>query len=90
MTDDAEELFFGALLAEGLDDLHGLEALLGYSDDLALLFADFFCGCFNGLLESGDEEQQKGRDGEGDEGEVPIEPEHEAEHADDGERRREC
>ncbi len=71
--------------AEGFDDLHGLEALLDYGDDLALLFADFVGGGLDGFFEARDEEEQEGCDGEGDEGEVPVEPEHEAEHADDGE-----
>ncbi len=40
----------------------------------------------DGLLEARDEEQQERRDGDGDQGEVPVEPEHQAEHADDGEQ----
>ena len=62
---------------------HGFEALLHDRDDFALLFADLVRGGFHRLLEAGDEEEQEGRDGQGDEGEIPIEPEHEAQHADD-------
>ena len=39
-----EQVFFRLLLAEGFDDLHGFEPLLGDGDDLALFFADFL-GC---------------------------------------------
>ena len=44
LADVVEEIFFGLLLAEGFDDLHGFEALLGDGDDLALLFADLVGG----------------------------------------------
>ena len=51
----------------------------------ALLFADVVGRFFDGFFESRDEEEKEWRYGYGDEGEVPVEPEHEAEHADDGE-----
>ena len=58
LADVVEKVFFCLLLAEGFDDLHGLQALLGHGDDLALLLADLVGCLLDGLLEPCDEEQK--------------------------------
>ena len=60
--------------------------MLYHGDDLALFLTDFVGRLFHRLLEARHEEQQKWRDPHGDQGEIPVEPEHQTEHADDGQQ----
>jgi hypothetical protein len=78
-------VFFNLFAVEGFNHLHRLKSLLNYGDDLRLFLANVVRSFFNGLLESRDEEEKEWRHCEGDEGEIPVEPEHQAQHAQNGE-----
>jgi hypothetical protein len=82
----ASWLLLEFLAAEGLDDAHRFEALLDDCDDVALVAADLVRRRFHLLVEARDEEQQEGGGANGDQREVPVEPEHDADHAEDGQQ----
>ena len=71
------------LPAERLDDAHRAQALLDDGDDVALPLAHLALHFLDRLLEAHHEQQQERRDADGDQREVPVEPEHEPQHADD-------
>ena len=71
---------------ERLHHAHGFQALLHGGDDVALLFAYFVSGGFYVALEAGNEEQQERRHRQRDQSKIPVEPEHEADHANDREQ----
>jgi hypothetical protein len=71
------------LATEGFDGAHLLTALLDDGDDIALAASDFVGGFLDGIFEAGDEEKKEGCNSDGDQREVPIEPEHNGEDADD-------
>ena len=54
--------------------------------DLALANADVARRLLHRLLEAEDEQQQERRERDCDQGEVPVQPEHQAQHEDDGQR----
>ena len=56
-----------------------------HGDNPTLLFSHFVRGFFHGLLKAREQQQHKRRDRDGDQREIPIEPEHDDEHRDDGE-----
>ena len=72
--------------SEGLDDPHGLQALLHHGDDFRLFLAHLVRRFLHRLLESRHEEQQEGGHRDRDQGEVPVQPEHQTEHGDDGQQ----
>ena len=82
-ADLAEPRRFDVLCAEGLHRSHRLESCLEHVDDVALTAPHFMRRALDRSPESRNEQQQKRRDGHDDEREVPVEPEHQAEHADD-------
>ena len=70
--------------AKGLDHAHGFESLLNRRDDVALFFANFVSSLLHVTLEAGNEEQQERSQRQSDQRKIPVEPEHEADHADNG------
>ena len=86
LADEFQLLLLQVFAAEGLDDAHGFEALLNGGDDVALFFANFVSGLLYVALEAGNEEQQERSERQSDQCEVPVEPEHEADHADYGQQ----
>ena len=81
-----EPAFLRVLAAEGFDRAHGFQALLQDAHDAALALAHLVGGLFHRLLEPRDEQQQERRHAHSDEGEIKVEVEHHADHADDGQR----
>ena len=75
---------FQVLASECLYRSNRSQPLLNDGDDLALPGPNHPRDFLHSLLEMHDRHQQEGRDGEGNQGEVPIEPEHQADHEDDG------
>ena len=86
MADLGELALLEFLPPEGLDDAHRLETLLDDGNDVALVPADFVRGSLHLLVETRHEQQQKRRRANGDQREVPVEPEHDADHADNGQQ----
>src|SRR5271157_5013160 len=81
-----EFLLLHVLPPKGFDDPHGFQTLLHHGNDFRLLFADLVRRLLHRLLESRYEEQQEGRHRDRDHGEVPVQPEHQAQHGNDGEQ----
>ncbi len=71
---------------KSFDDPHGFQALLQHGDDFRLLFAHLVRRLLHGLLESRYEKQQERRNRHRNQSEVPIEPEHQTQHGNDGEQ----
>ncbi len=71
------------LAAEGLDGAHRAQAFLDHGDDLALPRLHIARDVLDRLLEAEHEQQQEGHDCDRDQREVPVEPEHQAQHEDD-------
>ena len=70
--------------SEGLHHLHRLQSLLHHGDDVRLLLAHFVGSLLHRLLEARDEEQQERSHCYRDQGEVPVKPEHQAQHRHNG------
>ena len=73
------------LTAECVDHPDRLESLLHYADDVAFAAPDFARGLLDGLPEAHHEEEKEGGHAYRDEREIPVEPEHQAEHSRDRE-----
>jgi hypothetical protein len=58
--------------------------LLHDGNDFALLLPNFLRGLFYGLLEARNNQQHKWSDRHRDEREIPIQPKHNGQHADNG------
>ncbi len=71
------------LTAEGFHDADGLEPFLHDAHDVGLMQSNLVRRLFHRLLESADEDQQTRSDRHCNQREIPIEPEHEAEYAED-------
>ena len=74
---------FQILATESLDHANRTEALLNNGDDVALALAHLALHFLHRLLEAHHENEQEWRDGDGDQREIPVEPEHEPQHPDD-------
>ena len=83
VADRGEVLLLLVLPPVGRHDPHRLETLLHHRDDLGLVLADLVRRLLDRPVEARDEEQQERRRRDRDEREVPVEPEHDGEHADD-------
>ena len=86
LADIVQKLFFHSLLTESFDHLDRFEILLGYRENRALFFADLVGRLLNSFFEPRHKEQKKWRYRYGDKREVPVEPEHKAQHAKNGEK----
>lgn len=83
LAGDRQLLFLQGFAIERLHDPDRLQPLFGHGDDVGLSAADLMgCG-LDRLADTGDEQQQQRCDRECDQREIPLQVEHQAEHADD-------
>jgi hypothetical protein len=86
LADLLQVLLLDGFRAECLDDSGRLQTLLHHRHDVALVAAHLVRGALHGAVEAHHEQQQERRDGHRHEREIPVEPEHDAEHSEDGEQ----